>query len=113
MRAIVACAAMIVAALAPACAATDVCMQPRVDTGTCMSMPQPADREACLDTQKAQRVCKSEKNPGTGTAGGPVATGSSQSEACDHLLRNDKGEYSAGKCVCSEGSGFWRCTLGD
>jgi hypothetical protein len=62
----------------------------------------------------ALAACQPEKNPPTGASGGPVATGASQAAACDRLLRNDKGEYSAGKCVCTQlASGEWRCTIGD
>lgn len=58
--------------------------------------------------------CKPEKNPPTGATGGPTAVGTSQAEACDKLLRNDKGEYSAGKCVCRQtADGKWTCTFGD
>src|SRR5262249_450461 len=95
-------------------AAADICKAPRIETGTCMTMAKLADRDACLEKIRAQRRCKPEKNPGRGTAGGAFAVGSSQQDACAQLLRNDKGEYSAGKCICSETSGgLWRCTLGD
>jgi hypothetical protein len=36
----------------------------------------------------AVAACKPEKDPSTGATGGPVATGSTQAEACDKLLRN-------------------------
>ncbi|MBI1213333.1 MAG: hypothetical protein GC190_17855 [Alphaproteobacteria bacterium] len=59
-------------------------------------------------------ACKPEKNPPTGDTSGPTATAPTQAEACDRLLKNDKGEYSAGKCVCSEGAdASWTCRLGD
>jgi hypothetical protein len=58
--------------------------------------------------------CKPEKNPATGATGGPTATGPTQAAACDELLRNDKGEYSAGKCVCQETRDhLWRCAIGN
>ena len=59
-------------------------------------------------------ACKPEKDPPTGATGGPTATAATQGEACDKLLKNDKGEYSAGKCVCEQTSpNEWRCTLGN
>ena len=59
-------------------------------------------------------ACKPEKDPPTGVSGGPTATAPTQAEACDKLLKNDKGEYSAGKCVCEQTStSLWRCTLGN
>lgn len=62
----------------------------------------------------AVAACKSEKNPATGDTSGPTATASTQAEACDRLLKNDKGEYSAGKCVCSQAAdGVWTCRIGD
>jgi hypothetical protein len=62
----------------------------------------------------ALAACRPEKDPSTGGTDGPLATGPSRDAACDKLLRNDKGEYSAGKCVCSETSpGLWRCSLGN
>ena len=62
----------------------------------------------------AVAACKPEKDPSTGATGGPVATAATQAAACDQLLRNDKGEYSAGKCVCKQASdGLWTCTIGD
>jgi hypothetical protein len=57
--------------------------------------------------------CKPEKDPSTGASGGPTATASTQAEACDKLLKNDKGEYSAGKCVCEQADGAWSCRIGD
>jgi hypothetical protein len=62
----------------------------------------------------ALAACKPEKNPATGATGGATATAPTQAEACDRLLKNDKGEYSAGKCVCEETRDhLWRCTIGD
>src|SRR5262245_33622942 len=58
--------------------------------------------------------CKPEKDPATGVSSGrPVATAPTQAEACDKLLKNDKGEYSAGKCVCEQADGVWTCSIGD
>ena len=62
----------------------------------------------------AVAACKEEKNPPTGNTSGPTATASTQAEACDKLLKNEKGEYSAGKCVCNQASdGVWICRIGD
>ena len=62
----------------------------------------------------AVAACKPEKNPPTGATSGPSVTAATQAEACDKLLKNDRGEYSAGKCVCEQTSaGLWRCTLGN
>jgi len=59
-------------------------------------------------------ACKPEKNPATGANGGRAATAATQAEACDKLLKNDKGEYSAGKCVCEQtAGGDWACRIGD
>lgn len=59
--------------------------------------------------------CKPEKDPATGASNGLTATAPTQAEACDKLLKNDKGEYSAGKCVCeqADADGAWTCRLGD
>jgi len=57
--------------------------------------------------------CKPEKDPSTGASDGPTATAPTQGEACDKLLKNDKGEYSAGKCVCEQANGIWTCTIGN
>jgi hypothetical protein len=98
----------------PAGQHADVCTEPRVDTATCTAMPKLADHDACLNKVRAQKQCKPEKNPPTGASDGPVAIGSSQGTACDQLLRNGNGEYSAGKCVCNQGAdGMWTCRIGD
>jgi hypothetical protein len=57
--------------------------------------------------------CKAEKDPSSGVSGGPTATAPTQSDACDKLLKNDKGEYSAGKCVCDQVDGQWTCRIGN
>lgn len=60
-------------------------------------------------------ACKPEKDPATGASSALTATAPTQAEACDKLLKNDKGEYSAGKCVCAQadGAASWTCRIGD
>ena len=114
MRSLILALALTVAAISAASAENDVCAEPHVYTATCMAMQDQAERDACLDTVRAQRQCKPEKNLATGSTGGAVAVGSSQQAACAQLLRNARGEYSAGKCVCQKTpSKLWRCTLGN
>jgi hypothetical protein len=93
------------------------CAEPRVEVSTCQQMTDETARLACLAKADAQRECLPEKNPSSPDetpASERSAVGPTRDAACETLLRNEKGEYSAGKCVCKEPmTGVWRCTLGN